>query len=388
MDFTPNTLHADMRDAVRALCSDFGDEYWAERDRSQEFPWEFYNAVAKGGWLGLTVPEQYGGGGQGVTEAAVIEQEIAASGAGMNGCSSVHIGIFGFEPIIKHGSEQLKQRFLPRLATGDLHVSFAVTEPDAGTDTTNISTFARKVEGGWRITGKKVWITKAQEAERLLILCRTTPRDEAAKRTAGMTLFFAPLDHDRITVRKIGKMGRNAVDTNELFIDELFVPDSDVVGEVGHGFRAILAGLNAERVIAANAAIGIGRAALRRATGYAGERTVFGRPIGQNQGIAFPLAQARIQLDAAEVMCDKAAWLIDNDHPAGKEANEGKYLAAEAGFAAADAALSAHGGYGYSQEYHVERYFREARLMRIAPISQEMVLNYTAEHVLGLPRSY
>ncbi len=388
MDFAPNTLHADMRDAVRALCSDFGDEYWAERDRSQEFPWEFYNAVAKGGWLGLTVPEQYGGGGQGVTEAAVIEQEIAASGAGMNGCSSVHIGIFGFEPIIKHGSEQLKQRFLPRLATGDLHVSFAVTEPDAGTDTTNISTFARKVDGGWSITGKKVWITKAQEAERLLILCRTTPRDEAAKRTAGMTLFFAPLDHDRITVRKIGKMGRNAVDTNELFIDELFVPDSDVVGEVDHGFRAILAGLNAERVIAANAAIGIGRAALRRATGYAGERTVFGRPIGQNQGIAFPLAQARIQLDAAEVMCDKAAWLIDNDQPAGKEANEGKYLAAEAGFAAADAALSAHGGYGYSQEYHVERYFREARLMRIAPISQEMVLNYTAEHVLGLPRSY
>ncbi|MDR7303935.1 acyl-CoA dehydrogenase family protein [Haloactinomyces albus] len=388
MDFSTDTLHDDIRAAVRALCSDFSDDYWAEHDRTQEFPWDFYNGVVKGGWLGLTVPEQYGGGGQGVTEAAIVEQEIAASGAGMNGCSAVHIGIFGFEPIIKHGSEELKQRFLPRLAEGDLHVSFAVTEPDAGTDTTNIATFARKVEGGWSISGKKVWITKAQEAERLLILCRTTPRDEAPKKTAGMTLFFAPMDRDRVTVRKIPKMGRNAVDTNELFIDELFVPDSDVVGEVGHGFRAILAGLNAERVISANAAIGIGRAALRRAAGYAKERTVFGRAIGRNQGIAFPLAQAQIQLDAADLMCRRAAWLIDNDHPAGKDANEAKYLAAEAGFFAADAALSAHGGYGYSQEYHIERYFRESRLMRIAPISQEMVLNYMAEHVLELPRSY
>lgn len=388
MDFSVDTTHEDIRSAVGKLCSDFPDDYWAEHDQSQEFPWEFYNAVVKGGWLGLTVPADYGGGDLGVTEAAIVEQEIAASGAGMNGCSAVHIGIFGFEPIIRHGSAELKQRFLPRLAQGDLHVSFAVTEPDAGTDTTNISTFAKKVDGGWSISGKKVWITKAQEAERLIILCRTTPRADSEKKTGGMTLFFAPMDRERVTVRKIPKLGRNAVDSNELFIDELFVPDSDVIGEVGHGFKAILAGLNAERVISANASIGIGRAALRRARRYATDRTVFGRSIGQNQGIAFPLAQAQIQLDAADVVCQRAAWLIDNDMPSGKEANEGKYLGAEAAFFAADAALSAHGGYGYSQEYHIERYFREARLMRIAPISQEMVLNYMSEHVLGLPRSY
>ncbi|MBK0866773.1 acyl-CoA/acyl-ACP dehydrogenase [Saccharopolyspora sp. HNM0986] len=388
MDFNTDEVHDDIRSAVRALCAKFSDDYWMEHDQSQEFPWEFYEAVVKGGWLGLTVPTEYGGGGLGVTEAAIVEQEIAASGAGMNGCSAVHIGVFGFEPIIRHGDEQLKQRFLPRLAEGDLHVSFAVTEPDAGTDTTNLSTFATKVDGGWSVSGKKVWITKAQEAERLILLARTTPRGEVAKKTDGLTLFFAPMDRNNVTVRKIPKLGRNAVDTNELFIDELFVPDEDVVGEVGKGFRAILAGLNAERVISANAALGIGRAALRRATGYATQREVFGRPIGRNQGIAFPLAEALMRLDAADLTCQKAAWLLDNGHTAGREANAAKYLAAEASFQAADAALSAHGGYGYSKEYHIERYFREARLMRIAPISQEMVLNYTAEHVLGLPRSY
>lgn len=381
-------LHDDIRDAVRRMCADFPDEYWAECDRTEQFPQQFYDAVVKGGWLGLTVPESYGGGGLGVAEAAVVEQEIAASGAGMNGCSSVHIGIFGFEPIIRYGGEQLKERFLPRLVRGDLHVSFGVTEPDAGTDTTSISTFACKVDGGWLVSGKKVWITKAQEAERLLLLCRTTRRDDCAKRTDGMTLFFAPLDRNRITVRKIPKMGRNAVDSNELFIDDLFVPDEDVIGEPGKGFKAILAGLNAERVISANASLGIGRAALRRATQYATDRVVFGNPIGRNQGIAFPLSEASIQLDGADLMCQRAAWLIDQDRPSGREANAAKYLAAEAGFAAADAALSAHGGYGYSKEYHVERYFREARLMRLAPVSQEMVLNYVSEHVLGLPRSY
>lgn len=388
MDFSVDTTHSDIREAVRALCAGFPDEYWAQHDRDEEFPWDFYKAVVDGGWLGLTVPAEYGGGGLGVTEAAIVEQEIAASGAGMNGCSAVHIGIFGFESIIRHGSADLKQRFLPRLVEGDLHVSFAVTEPDAGTDTSTISTFAKKVEGGWSISGKKVWITKAQEAERLIILCRTSPREDSPKRTDGMTLFFAPMDRERVTVRKIPKLGRNAVDTNELFIDDLFVPDSDVIGEVGNGFRAILAGLNAERVISANASIGIGRAALRRATTYAKDRTVFGRPIGQNQAISHPLARALVQLDAADLVCQRAAWLIDNDQPSGKDANEAKFLAAEAGFFAADAALSAHGGYGYSKEYHIERYFREARLMRIAPISQEMVLNYVAEHVLGLPRSY
>jgi acyl-CoA dehydrogenase len=386
--YETQTLHEDIRSSVRTLMKSFPDEYWMEHDESKEFPWEFYNAVAEAGWLGLTVPEEYGGGGLGVTEAAIVEQEIAASGAGMGGCSAVHIGIFGFEPIIHHGSQSLKDRFLPRVVTGELHTSFAVTEPDAGTDTTNISTFAKKVDGGYLISGQKVWITKAQEAERMLILARTSPRDTNAKRTAGMTLFFAEMDRERVSIRPIPKMGRNAVDTNELFIDELFVADEDVVGEVGHGFRAILGGLNAERVISANAALGIGKAALRRGVRYANEREVFGRPIGQNQGIAFQLAEAQVKLDAAEAVVQKAAWMVDNGLPCGREANAAKYLCAEAGFFAADAALQVHGGFGYGKEFHVERYFRESRLMRIAPISQEMVLNYFSEHVLGLPRSY
>lgn len=388
MDLTPDPLHEDIRSSVRALMKNFPDEYWLEHDNSHEFPWEFYNAVAEGGWLGLTIPEEYGGGGLGVTEAAIVEQEIAASGAGMGGCSAVHIGIFGFEPIINHGSKDLKDRFLPRVVDGELHTSFAVTEPDAGTDTTNISTFAKKVDGGYLVSGQKVWITKAQEAERMLLLARTSPRDSDAKRTAGITLFFAEMDPERVSIRPIPKMGRNAVDTNELFIDELFVADEDVVGEVGHGFRAILGGLNSERVISANAALGIGKAALRRATRYANERQVFGRPIGQNQGISFQLAEAQIKLDAAEAVVQNAAWRIDNGLSAGREANAAKYLCAEAGFFAADVALQVHGGFGYGKEFHVERYFREARLMRIAPISQEMVLNYFAEHVLELPRSY
>jgi acyl-CoA dehydrogenase len=388
MDLSPNPLHDDIRSSVRDLCKSFPDEYWMEHDESKEFPWEFYNAVAEGGWLGLTIPEEYGGGGLGVTEAAIVEQEIAASGAGMGGCSAVHIGIFGFEPIIHHGSKDLKDRFLKRVVTGELHTSFAVTEPDAGTDTTNISTFAKKVDGGYLISGQKVWITKAQEAERMLILARTSPRDPNGKRTAGMTLFFAEMDPKHVSIRPIPKMGRNAVDTNELFIDDLFVADEDVVGEVGHGFRAILGGLNAERVISANAALGIGKAALRRGVRYANEREVFGRPIGKNQGIAFQLAEAQIKLDAAEAVVQKAAWMVDNGIPCGREANAAKYLCAEAGFFAADVALQVHGGFGYGKEFHVERYFREARLMRIAPISQEMVLNYFSEHVLELPRSY
>ncbi|RIK03899.1 MAG: acyl-CoA dehydrogenase, partial [Acidobacteria bacterium] len=256
MDYSKNETHEEIRRGIRDLCKRFPDEYWAEHDESHEFPWEFYNAMAEGGWMGLTVPEEYGGGGLGVTEAAIVEREIAASGAGMGGCSAVHIGIFGFEPIIHHGSEEMKRKYLPRVVTGELHTSFAVTEPDAGTDTTNIRTFAKKVDGGWLVSGKKVWITKAQEAERMLLLCRTSPRDENAKRTAGMTLMFAEMDRSKVQIRPIPKMGRNAVDTNELFIDELFVADEDVVGEVGHGFRTILGGLNAERVISANAALG------------------------------------------------------------------------------------------------------------------------------------
>ena len=388
MDFGRNPLHDDIRGAVRSMMTQFDDRYWMAHDDSHEFPWEFYNAVAAAGWLGITIPEEYGGGGLGVTEARIVEQEISASGGGMGACSAVHIGIFGFDPIIRHGSEDLKRRFLPRVPSGDLHTSFAVTEPDAGTDTASISTFATKVPGGWSVTGKKVWITKALEAERFLLLARTAMAGEGAKRTDGMTLFFAEMNRDSVKVRPIPKMGRNAVDTNELFIDGLFVEDADVVGDVGDGFRAILAGLNAERIISASAALGIGYAAVRRATDYANEREVFGRPIGRNQAIAHPIAEALMRLDAAELMVDKAAWLLDHGLACGREANMGKYLAAEAAFFAADWAVQVHGGYGYGKEFHVERYFREARLMRLAPISQEMVMNYLSEHVLGLPRSY
>ena len=388
MDLTPNPLHEDIRKAVRDLMEPFDDQYWMEHDNNKEFPWEFYNAVAKAGWLGITIPEEYGGGGLGVTEAAIVEHEISASGGGMNACSAVHIGIFGFDPIIRHGSEDLKNRFLPRVPSGDLHIAFAVTEPDAGIDTSRITTFARKVEGGYRVTGKKVWITKAQQAERMLLLVRTTKREDCEKKTDGMTLLFAEMDPEHVQIREIPKLGRNAVNTNELFIDDLFVADEDVVGEVGKGFKAILAGLNAERIIASNAALGIGRASVRRATAYAKERVVFDRPIGQNQAVAHPIAEAMMRLDAAQLMVDKAAWLLDNGYECGKEANMGKFLAADAAFKAADVAVQTHGGYGFGKEFHVERYFREARLKRLAPIPQEMVLNYLAEHVLGLPRSY
>lgn len=388
MSYESDPVHDDIRRGMRDLCAKFPDEYWAERDERHEFPWDFYGAITDHGWLGLTIPEEYGGGGLGVTEAAIVEREIAASGAGMGGCSAVHIGIFGFEPILHHGSEELKQRFLPRVPKGDLQISFAVTEPDAGTDTTNLSTFARKVDGGWLVSGKKVWISNAQQAERMLLLARTTPKEQCARRTDGLTVFFAPVDRERVTIRPIPKMGRNSVDSNELFIDDLFVADEDVVGEVGRGFQVILTGLNAERVVAANAMLGIGEAALRRGVQYAKDRVVFGRPIGQNQGLSFQLAEAKIRIEAADAVLQKATWLVDQQRPCGAEANYAKWLCAEAGYYAADVALQVHGGMGYSKEFHVERYFREARLMRIAPISQEMVLNYVAEHVLGLPRSY
>jgi acyl-CoA dehydrogenase len=388
VEFARNQLHEEIRGAVRQMMKPFDDQYWMEHDVSHEFPWEFYNTVAKAGWLGITIPEEYGGGGLGVTEAALVELEIAASGGGMNACSAVHIGIFGFDPIIRHGSDDLKKRFLPRVPSGDLHISFAVTEPNAGIDTTNISTFARKVPGGFRVSGQKVWITKAQQAERMLLLVRTTKKADVSKKTDGMTLLFAEMDPDHVRIREIPKMGRNAVNTNEVFIDDLFVADEDVVGNVGEGFKAILAGLNAERIIASCACLGIGQAAIRRATAYANERIVFDRPIGMNQGVQNPLAEALMRLDAAELMVFKAAWLLDNGQPCGREANMGKYLSADAGFIAADVALQTHGGFGFGKEFHVERYFREARLQKLAPIPQNMILNYIGEHVLGLPRSY
>jgi acyl-CoA dehydrogenase len=389
VDFTPDPDEELIRETVRGVCARFDDAYWSERDARHEFPWEFYGAMADGGWVGIAIPEAYGGGGRGINEASLVLEEVAASGAAMNGCSAVHLSIFGMHPVVLHGSEEMRRTYLPRVAKGDLHVAFGVTEPDAGTDTTSIRTRAvREPDGSYRIRGRKVWTSKALEAERVLLLCRTTPLEECAKRTDGMTLFLAPLRDAAVTITPIPKAGRNAVASCEVVYDDLRVEEADRVGDEGRGFRYLVDGLNAERILIASEALGVGRAALRRAVAYAKERVVFGRPIGQNQAVAFPLAEIHARLRAAEGMIRRAAWMLDRRMPCGEEANLAKYLAAEAGFAAADHAVQVHGGFGYAEEYHVARYWREARLMKIAPITQELVLAYVSEHVLGLPRSY
>ena len=388
MDFGLTDDQQALRAGARELAARFPDEYWAERDERHEFPTEFYEAFAEGGWLGIAVPEEYGGGGLGILEAALLLEEVAASGAAMNGCSAMHLTIFGLNTVVKHGSEELRREVLPRAADGSLHVCFGVTEPDAGTDTTRITTSARRDGDGYVISGRKVWISKAGQSQKMVLITRTTPREEVARPTDGMTLFLVDLDPDAVTLRPIPKMGRNAVASYEVAIDELCVPLGARIGEEGAGFTYLLDGLNPERILLAHEALGIGRAAIRRAVRYAGERVVFGRPIGQNQGVAFPLAEAVMRLDAAELVARKAAWLYDRGEPCGREANTAKWLCADAGFRAADQAVQTHGGMGYAREYHVERYFREARLMRLAPVSQEMVLNYVSRHVLGLPRSY
>jgi acyl-CoA dehydrogenase len=377
-----------IRDGVRAVCSKFDDVYWSERDARHEFPWEFYRAMADGGWIGIAIPEEYGGGGRGIHEASLVLEEVAASGAAMNGASSVHLSIFGMHPVVLHGSEEMRRRYLPRVASGDLHVAFGVTEPDAGTDTTNISTRAVRDGDSYRIRGRKVWTSKALEAEKVLLLCRTTPLDECARRSDGMTLFLADLRHPAVAIQPIPKAGRNAVASCEVVYDDLVVPAEDRVGVEGRGFYHLLDGLNAERILIASEALGTGRAALRRAVAYARDRVVFGRPIGQNQAVAFPLADAHARLAAAELVIRKAARLLDQRLPCGEEANIAKYLAAEAGFAAADHAVQVHGGFGYAEEYHVARYWREARLLKIAPVPQELILAYLSQHVLGLPRTY
>ncbi|MDX3745513.1 acyl-CoA dehydrogenase family protein [Streptomyces sp. AK08-02] len=388
MDFELTEDQETIRKAVAGLLRDFDDRYWMEKDRDHEFPAAFYDAVARGGWLGLTIPEEYGGHGLGITEATLLLEEVARSGGGMNAASAIHLSIFGMQPVVVHGSEELKRRTLPRIATGDLHVCFGVTEPGAGLDTTSVTTYARRDGGHYVVNGRKVWISKAMESEKILLLTRTAKVGEVAKKTDGMTLFLTDLDRARVDIRPIPKMGRNAVTSNELFIDELRVPVEDRVGEEGQGFRYLLDGLNPERMLIAAEALGIGRVALDKAVRYGKERVVFDRPIGMNQGVQFPLADSLARLDAAELVLRKATWLYDRGRPCGREANTAKYLCADAGFTAADRSLQTHGGMGYSEEYHVARYFREARLMRIAPISQEMILNYLGSHVLGLPRSY
>jgi len=392
VDFDLTEDQATIFSAVTDLASKFDDQYWMQKDADHEFPTEFYNALASGGWLGVTTPEEYGGHGLGITEASLILEAVSASGGGMNAASSIHLSIFGMHPVIVHGSEEMKRENLPRIVDGDLHVCFGVTEPGAGLDTTKITTFAKRDGDEYVVNGRKVWISKAQESEKILLLTRTTKFDDLEKqglrKTDGLTLFFTDLDREHVDIRPIRKMGRNAVTSNELFIDDLRIPVEHRIGEEGEGFRYILDGLNPERMLVAAEALGLGRVALNRAVRYGNEREVFGRPIGMNQGLQFPLADSLARLDAAELVLRKATWLYDNGKPCAREANTAKYLCADAGFEAADRALQTHGGMGYSEEYHVARYFREARLLRIAPLSQEMVLNFLGEHVLGLPRSY
>lgn len=388
MDFLETEEQALIRESVRKLCKRFPDDYWEQHDREGQFPDDFFDEMAAAGWIGIAIPEQYGGAGRGIQEAAIVLEEVAASGAAMNGATPVHLSIFGMHPVVKHGSEAMREKYLPPVAEGKLHVAFGVTEPNAGSDTTSIETFARLEGDHYVVRGRKVWTTKAFESERVLLLVRTTAKDKVKKKTEGMTLLLAELQKPEVSISAIPKLGRNAVRTCEVVYDDLKVSVEDRVGEEGKGFRYLLDGLNAERILIAAESLGIGRAALRRAVQYANDRIVFDRPIGKNQGIAFPLAEASMKLDACELMIRKAAWLLDNDKPCGAEANMAKWLAAEAGFFAADAAVQTHGGFGYAREYHVERYWREARLMKLAPISQEMILNFVSEHVLGLPRSY
>jgi acyl-CoA dehydrogenase len=379
---------AQIRQAVAHLCGRFDGAYWRQHDADREFPWEFYDTLAEAGWIGVAIPTRYGGGGGGITEASVLLEEIAASGAALNGCSAVHLSIFGMNPVVKHGSEEMKVAYLPRVARGELHVAFGVTEPDAGTDTSRVKTRAVRDGDHYLVSGRKIWTTKARQCQKVLLLVRTSDPDPSERPTDGLTLLLADLDSDYVDIRPIPKMARNAVESCEVRYDRLPVAITDRVGEEGHGFRYLLDGLNPERILLAAEGVGIGRAALSRAVPYATQRVVFNRPIGQNQAISFPLAEAHVRVRAAELCVREAARRYDSGEPCGEHANAAKWLAAEAAMFAADRALQTHGGLGFAQEFDVERYWREARLLGLAPISQEMALSYVAEHVLGLPKSY
>lgn len=386
MNFSFNSDQLAIRDAVAKLCERFDAKYWLERDRDGGFPEDFHTAVAQAGWLGVAMPQAYGGAGLGITEAALMMQTISQSGAGFSGASSVHMNIFGLNPVVVFGTEEQKQKWLPPLVRGEQKACFAVTEPNAGLNTAKIATTARREGDRYVLRGQKIWISTAQVADRMLILARTGL--PGAKPTDGLTLFYTALDRRYVEVREIEKMGRKAVDSNMLFIEELPVPVADRIGEEGKGFDCILHGLNPERILIAAEAVGLGRAALEHATAYAKERIVFDRPIGQNQAIQHPLARCWMELEAANLMVFKAASLYDNNESCGAEANAAKYLAAEACFGACEQAMLTLGGMGYAKEYHVERYLREAMIPRLAPVSPQLVLCFIAEKVLGLPRSY
>jgi acyl-CoA dehydrogenase len=388
VDFELGESHLAIVEGVKKVCARFDDDYWSECDRTPRFPHEFHRAMADGGWLGITMPEEVGGANLGVLDAAIMMHTVTSSGGGFSAGSAIHINLFGPHAVVVHGTAEQKQRWLKPLVSGDQKACFGVTEPDAGLDTTSIRTFARKVDGGYLVKGRKMWTSTAQEADKILLLARTTPKDRCAKPTDGMSIFYTDLDREKVVVRRIAKMGRNAVDSNAVFIDDLFIPDEDLVGEEGRGFRYILDSLNPERVLVAIEAVGLGQDALRRAADYARDRKVFGRPIGQNQGIQHPLAENYCALDAAYWACIRAGWLYDAGKPCGAAANVAKFLSARAAFDSCTRAVLTHGGMGYAREYQVERLFRESILTRIAPITEQLILSFIAERELGLPKSY
>ncbi len=388
MDFSFSEDQQNIRDAVLKHCSRFTDEYWLEKDREGTFPQDFYDSMVEAGWLAIAMPTAYGGSGLGISEAAIMMQAIAESGAGMSGASAVHMPVFSLQPVALFGTEAQKQRILPAVVAGKDRVCFAVTEPNVGLNTTELKTRAEKREGGYLVNGEKIWISTAQVANKMLLLARTTPLDQVSKKTQGLSLFYTDLDRAKIDVKLIHKMGRHAVDSNMLFIEDLWVPEEDRIGAEGDGFKLILHGMNPERVLIGAEAVGIGRLAIQKAARYARERIVFNRPIGMNQGIQHPLAKCWAQLEAANLMVMKAASVFDQGLDCGVEANAGKYLAAEAAFEACHTAMLTLGGMGYAQEYHVERLLREVLIPRTAPISPHMILNFLAEKVLDLPKSY
>lgn len=388
MDFSLTDDQQNVRDAVLKHCSQFSDDYWLDLDTRGEFPLDFHQSMAHAGWLGIAMPEAVGGAGLGIAEAALMMQAVAESGAGMTGASSIHMPVFGLQPVNIFGTEAQQQAWLPPIISGEDKVCFGVTEPNTGLDTTKLKTRAEKREGGYLVNGEKIWISTAQVANKMLLLARTTPLEDVKQKTEGLSLFYTDLDRSKIEVRAIHKMGRHAVDSNMLFINDLWVPEEHRIGEEGQGFKMILHGLNPERILIGAEAIGIGRAAIDKAARYARERVVFDRPIGMNQGIQHPLAKCWAQLEAANLMVMKAATLFDKGESCGVEANAGKYLAAETAFEACHTAMLTLGGMGYAREYHVERYLREVMIPRTAPVSPHMILNFIAEKVLELPKSY
>ncbi len=388
MNFSLSEDQLAIRAGIEKVCAAFDAEYWLRKDTDGGFPADFHQAFARDGWLGIAMPEQYGGAGLGVTEAALMMQTVAASGAGMSGASALHMNIFGLNPVVVFGTAEQKQRWLPPLIAGADKACFCVTEPNTGLNTTRLKTKAERHGDHYIVSGQKIWISTAQVTNKMLLLARTTPLEQTAKPTHGLSLFYTDFDRQFVEAREIPKMGRKAVDSNQVFIDALKVPVADRIGDEGRGFEYILHGLNPERILVAAEAVGLGQIALKRAADYARERVVFDRPIGQNQAIQHPLAQRWIELEAANLLVYKAASLYDSGEACGAEANAAKYYAGEVGFKACETAVMTMGGMGYAKEFHVERYLREALIPRIAPVSPHLILCFIAEKVLGMPKSY